>query len=380
MLKICSKCIYDSNVPNIFFDDNGVCNYCYQIEELIDQYGTGNIKGKENFDKILRQIKISGKGKRYDCVIGVSGGTDSSYLLMKAVDWGLRPLAVHYDNTWNAAIATMNISKVTNTFGVDLWTHVVSNKEINDIKRAFINSGVREIDADTDIALAQTMRSAAARFKISYILEGHSFVTEGILPAGDIYFDGGYIADVHKKYGEMSAPSFPNMSFFTFLKWLIIYRQKFIRPFWYLDYDKANARKELSKRAGWEYYGGHHLENIASNFTHTIWLPRRYKTDFRNLTLAADVRSGRLNRDKAIKIYNSPIVEDKELINYVLKRLDISSNQLDDIMRKPKLSWRDFKTYKRRFELLRPLFKLLADANMIPRSFYIKYCFPVESK
>ena len=127
---------------------------------------------------------------------------------MKAVDWGLRPLAVHYDNTWNASTATMNIARFTKTFGVDLWTHVVNNEVADDIKKAFLLAGVREFDADTDIALAQVMRTAAAKFSIKYILEGHSFYTEGISPIGSNYFDGGYVEDIQKKIGKLKPGNF----------------------------------------------------------------------------------------------------------------------------------------------------------------------------
>ena len=193
---------------------------------------------------------------------------------MKAVDWGLRPLAVHYDNTWNASTATMNIARFTKTFGVDLWTHVVNNEVADDIKKAFLLAGVREFDADTDIALAQVMRTAAAKFSIKYILEGHSFYTEGISPIGSNYFDGGYVEDIHKKFGKLKPGNFPNMKFWMFMKWLIFYKQKFIRPVWYIDYNKERAREELIKRTGWKYYGGHHLENMASAFAHKFWLPK----------------------------------------------------------------------------------------------------------
>lgn len=377
---VCTRCVYDASVPNIEFDDAGVCNYCKQIDELVAQYGTGSDVGQKRFDEILGQIKKAGQNKRYDCVIGVSGGTDSSYLIMKAVSWGLRPLAVHYDNTWNSAIATMNIEKVTREFNVDLYTHVVNNKEIDDIKRSLVFSGIREIDADTDIALAQTMRAAAAKYNIKYILEGHSFVTEGILPPGDIYFDGAYVANIHKRYGKISAKSFPNLTFWQFMKWVILYRQKFIRPFWYIDYDKEKAREELIRKVGWEYYGGHHLENAASSFTHKIWLPERFNTDFRNLTLAADVRNAKITREAAIKEYNSEKPQDQELKEFFLGRLNISLNEYDEIKKLPDRTWRDFKTYKKRFESLRFLFKILADAEMIPRSFYLKYCFPIPKK
>ena len=121
-IKICSRCIYDSNITQISFDEHGVCNYCRQIDKLNADYGTGNLKGKEKFKEILELIKKKGKNKKYDCVIGVSGGTDSSFLLIKAIEWGLRPLAVHYDNTWNTSISSENIRKVTSKYNIDLYT------------------------------------------------------------------------------------------------------------------------------------------------------------------------------------------------------------------------------------------------------------------
>ncbi|HYC29463.1 MAG TPA: hypothetical protein VEB42_11610, partial [Chitinophagaceae bacterium] len=159
-------------------------------DELLEQYKTGTKEGEAALHRQIAQIKKAGKNKKYDCVVGVSGGTDSSYTLAKAVEWGLRPLAVHYDNTWNTAIATENIRKVTKALKVDLFTIVVDNKEADDIFRSFFLAGVPELDCSTDIALAETMYRAASKFGIKYILEGHSFIAEGISPMGNNYFDG----------------------------------------------------------------------------------------------------------------------------------------------------------------------------------------------
>ena len=136
-LRICSKCIYDERVSYIAFDENGVCNYCHQLESLKNDYETGTTKGEKQFIKIIEQIKKDGKNKKYDCIVGVSGGTDSSYMLYLAKKHGLRPLAVHYDNTWNSAIATENIRKVLTSLDIDLYTHVTDNKEADDIFRSF---------------------------------------------------------------------------------------------------------------------------------------------------------------------------------------------------------------------------------------------------
>jgi len=377
---MCSRCIYDSNLGAIHFDDDGICNYCHQIDNLEKEYGTGLQKGEDKFNSILAEIKASGKNKKYDCVVGVSGGTDSSYLLMKAKDWGLRPLAVHYDNTWNTAVATMNIEKLTRYCNVDLWTHVVNNKEIDDIKLSFLKAGIREFEADTDIGLVQVIRSAAAAHGVKYILEGHSFITEGLSPVSLNYFDGGYVADVHNKFGQMKRKTFPNLTFLKFLKWSVFYRQKFIRPLWYIKYNKDLAREELMTRTNWQYYNGHHLENRAASFLHTAWLPRRFNLDFRNLTLAADVRRGALKKSEALSIYSEEVKPTDELIRYVKKRLQLTNQEYEEILIGPVRTWQDFKTYKKRFELLRPLFYILAKSNLVPMSFYIKYCFPIEGQ
>ena len=328
--------------------------------------------------QLIEEIKKAGRGRPYDCVVGVSGGTDSSYLLMKAKDWGLRPLAAHYDNTWNSAIATENIRKITSALDVDLYTHVVDNKEVDDIKRAFLFSGVAEFDADTDIALVQVLRTAAAKNSIRYVLEGHSFMTEGISPVGGNYLDGAYVAGIHKKYGQMPMKTFPNMTFFQFMKWVLIYNQRFIRPLWYVEYDKESAQRELEERTGWSYYGGHHLENRASQFAHTVWLPQRFDTDYRNLSLAAKARSGKMDRKQALETYNERQNPDPDLIGHITKRLKISGTEYEEIMSGPKRTFRDFRTYKRWFERLRPLYYVLAKANRVPMSFYLKYCFPIE--
>jgi len=374
---ICSKCIFDESIPNISFDDEGICNYCHQIDDIEKLYQTGKEKGVEKLNTILDTIISNGKNKKYDCVIGVSGGTDSSYLLLKCVEWGLRPLAVHYDNTWNSAIATENIRKVTSKLNIDLFTYVVDNKESDDVFLSFFLSGVTEFDASTDIAYAQVLRKVAAQYKIKYILEGHSFKAEGISPQGNNYFDGKYILDIHRNYGRMKLKTLPVMTFYQFLKWAIVYRQQFIRPLWYIEYSKPEARKRLISETGWKYYGGHHLENRATAFAHKVYLPQKYNIDHRNWSLAAEVRSGVLSRNDALKIYSTPIEPDSELIEYVIKRMGITEEEYKKIMKGAKRTFRDFKTYKKRFERLRPLFYILAKANLVPMSFYLKYCFPL---
>lgn len=378
-VKVCSRCIYDERVPAISFDEAGVCNYCHQIDDLMEQYGTGSAKGEQTFANYIEKIKAAGKGKKYDCVIGVSGGTDSSYMVYLAKQHRLRPLAVHYDNTWNTAIATENIRKVLSALDVDLYTHVIDNKESDDIFRSFFVAGVAEIEAATDLALAEVMYRAAWKYDIKYVLEGHSFVTEGITPVSRNYFDGQYIRSIHHEFGTRSMRSYPLMTFERFIWWSCVARIRKIRPFWYLNYSKEDARSFLECEYGWRYYGGHHLENRMTAFYHGIYLPQKFDTDLRNNTLAARARSGTMTREEAWRQYNVPPVVEEELLAYFKKRLNLSDEEYERIMSESPRSWHEYPTYKKRFERLRPLFAALARANLVPMSFYLKYCFPAKS-
>ena len=176
----------------------------------------------------------------------------------------------------------------------------------------------------------------------------------------------------------MKMKTYPNLTFSQFLKWVLIYRQKFIRPYWYINYSKEEARKILEEKTGWIYYGGHHLENRSAAFFHMVYQPQKFGIDNRNWSLSAQVRRGKISREQAIEIYHSPIGSVDEIIAYVKKRLDLTDDEYEKLMKGKNRSFRDFKTYKKRFEALRPMFFVLAKANLVPMSFYLKYCFPFK--
>ncbi len=375
-VRICTRCIYDERVSAIQFDAAGVCNYCHQSDALQMQYQTGTAAGEAALSGIVDRIRRDGRGKRYDCVIGVSGGTDSSYMVYLAKNLGLRPLAVHYDNTWNSAIATQNIQKVLSALDVDLYTHVVDNKEADDIFRAFFYAGVAEIEASTDLALAETMDRAAWKHRVGYVLEGHSFLTEGITPVGRNYFDGRYIESIHGIFGTRPMRTYPLMTFSRFLFWSTVARIRKIRPFWSVTYTKEDARAFLEREFGWRYYGGHHLENRMTAFCHGIYLPQKFRADMRNNPLAASARMGAISREAAWAEYNTPPTVEEDLLEYFQKRLRLTDDEYRRIMADEPRDWTEFPTYKRRFERMRPLFAILARANLVPMSFYLKYCFP----
>ena len=373
-MKICTRCIYDERVPDISFDENGVCNYCHQIESLKEQYGTGTKRGYAKFWRIVEKIKKSGIHNKYDCIVGVSGGTDSSYLIYLMKRWfDLRPLAVTYDNTWGEPVATQNMKKVLDALNVDLYTYTVDSREADDIFRAFFLSGVAELEASTDLALAEVLYRIANKHDVKYILIGHSFITEGITPLGVNYFDGKYIDSIHKKFGQLPMKIFPLMTFNRFLYWTCVARIKRIRPFWYLDYTKKSARKLLEERFGWEYYGGHHHENKMTKFLQSVYLPQKFNTDLRNNSLCGEVRTGKKLREEAWSEYNMPPSVD-DVVDYFKKRLGFSDEEYNRIMNEPPVHWTEYPTYKKRFELLRPLFYILVKANLVPQSFYMKYC------
>jgi hypothetical protein len=283
---------------------------------------------------------------------------------------------VHYDNTWNSAIAMQNIRKVLHALDVDLYTHVVDNKESDDIFRAFFYAGVPEIEGPTDLALAEVLYRAAAKFGVRYVFEGHSFLTEGIAPLGKNYFDGRYIQSIHRRFGRVPMRTYPLMTFSRFLWWTAAVRIRKIRPFWYINYSKEAARTFLEQACGWEYYGGHHLENRMTAFLHGVYAPVKFGIDYRNQPLSARVRMGTLSRACAWAEYNTPPAVAPDLVEYFRKRLRLSEAEYTRVMNETPRSWRDYPTYKRRFERLRPMFRMLAEANLVPMSFYLKYCFP----
>jgi N-acetyl sugar amidotransferase len=375
MTRMCSRCLYDETIPGIVFDENGVCNYCHIHDQLDKEYPTGP-EGEQKIRALNEKIKINGRGKKYDVIVGVSGGCDSSYLVYLTVNMGLRPLAVHFDNTWDTTVAVENIHDVLKKLDVDLYTYVVDNKEYDDIYRSFLRAGVIDIDAPTDVALAAVLNMVAEKYGVKYIFEGHSFRTEGVAPLGWIYMDAKYVESVQKKYGVYPLKTFPNLWLKDQMRWWVVRGLQKIRPLYYINYIKKDAMALLSKELGWEWYGGHHLENRFTAFTHTYFFPKRYNADTRLLGYAALVRSGQMAREQGLELLSQPQEYDPALIEFVQKRLGFSDEEFRQIITQPKRTYRDFKTYKRTFERMRRFFWLMYKLNRVPKSFYIKFTAP----
>jgi len=370
---VCTRCLYNDSIPNIIFDKNGVCNFCKQNEELEKEYPIGD-EGQLKLVKIIDQIKHRGKNNRYDCIIGVSGGCDSSYMLYRAKEFGLKPLAVNFDNGWGEEIANKNLAIMTNKLNIDFLQIKVDKNELDDIFRSFMLASVPEIDAPSDIGLATALYIAAEAFNIKYIFDGHSFRTESISPPGYFYFDGKYISSIHSLFGKIKSNTFPNMKLIPFLKWMLVKRIKRIRPIYYMDYDKELTKKFLIKEFGWNWYGGHHHENRFTIFCNRYYMPRKFGLDVRVLEYSALVRSGQLSREEAIKRIAEPLPKCEEIIEEVKNRFKFSDTEFKSIMEDTPKSYKSFKTYKDMFRRLRLLFWVGYKMELVPKSFYVKFC------
>lgn len=358
---ICTRCLFDSRVPNIKFDDKGVCSYCHLHDKLNKLYPINNTR----IQTIINQVR--NPRAKYDVVVGVSGGCDSSYMLMKTKEWGLRPLAVHYDNTYNRAVASQNIRRILEHYNIDLETYVVDHNEIDNIYRAFIDAGTPDLEIPTDIGLSATLYNVASKYNIKYIFEGHSFRTEGVCPNGWTYMDSRYIQDVYDSHGPgIPLKSFPHLWLYKQLYWMCYRGIRKIRPLVHINYNKQQAKREL-RSLGWQDYGGSHYENYMSEFFQKFYLPLYGNFIPEWYQYSALVRDGRLNRDETAKFLNNRIF-DNEARNYVQERLGVSS------FFKNKRTSNNYKNYKTIFKILKPLFWLLTTQDLIPRTFYEKYC------
>ena len=373
-IQICSRCIYDSRIPKISFNNYGLCNYCEQYEQMIDKYLTGD-KGMATLEKEVQQVKKDGIGKPYDVVIGVSGGADSSYMLHFAKKkFGLRVLAAHFDNTYNSRIAVENIDRVLDKLNIDLYTHVVDNIQYQKIYKSFFKASVPEIDTPTDIALATVHYDAAEKYGIKHIWEGHSFRTEGISPPGWFYMDAKYIQKLNEKYGDGQLGNLPILWLDKWIKWISVDKIKKFRPLYYMDYNKEEVKKFLTKEYDWQWYGGHHMENRTAYFVNNYYLPKKFGIDLRYSEFSALVRAGLMKRETALKKIKEKKPFDVDILEEIKKRTKTSDEEWEEIMRAKPSHFTEHETYKKTFEEKREFFYDLYKRGFVTRSFYEKFC------
>jgi len=371
----CNRCLYDDTIPGITFDTDGVCSYCHLHDELDAQYPTGEV-GWRHLERMAERLKREGRGKAFDVVVGLSGGCDSSFTLWTAVKLGLRPLAVHFDNSWNTQTAEENMEAVTRGLNVPLVRYKVHPAEFDQINRAFLLSGVRDFEAPTDLGHIAALFRACEDYGVKTFFTGHSFRTEGLAPLGWSYMDAAFVADVCKKYGGPGKfITFPNLWLKDQFRWAWKGIKR-IRPLWWIDHSKEHTKAQLASAFGWKWYGGHHQESEITAFFINYLLPKRWGIDMRILGWSALIRSGQLEREAALKRMAQPPIVDGKVLDKLMVRLGFTEGEMYRVMALPKRTDRDFRTYRKTFRRLRPLFWLLVKRGTFPHSFYIKYCLP----
>ena len=372
MKNICSKCILDNTVPEIYYNTDGVCNYCEMNDEIMKEYPSKD-KGKKLLKSLVNDIKINGKGKKYDCIIGVSGGTDSTYTLYLAKKLGLNPLAVHFDNGWNSEIAVKNIKNATNKLNIDLFTVVANWEEFKDLQIAFLKSSTTDAEVPTDYVIISVLLKVAARENIKYVIEGQASRAEGTTPIGWTYHDGRYLRYIQKRFGNLKSKSYPILSLPMLIYYTFFKRIKMVRPLEYTDYSKEMARKVNIEKLGWKDPGGHHHESIFTKFFQSYYLPKKFDIDKRKRELSAQIRSGHISRKQALKIIAKPYPVEDGIVEYVINKLGLSQNEFQKIMNAEVKSFIDYNTYYPLIQILRFPIKIACKLKFFPHIFYLKY-------
>ena len=343
-MNSCKRCLLDNTVPDIKFNEVGICNYCEKHDVLSNYYDKYLTTEKDYIDKIIFEIKEKGKNKKYDCIVGLSGGTDSTYILYLSKKMGLRPLAVFFDNGWSSETSVSNIKNAIDKLGVDLVTYVVDWEEFKNLQLSFLKASVPCIEVPTDIAISGTLYKIAKEQGVKYILNGMSFRTEGTVPLDWSFIDGTYVKNVQKQFGTKKIKSYPmftifDMAYFTFIK-----KIKMVPLLNYIEYDKGEARKTLEKELNWKYYGGHHYENLYSAWAFGVYTPLKFNIDKRKVSLSGPVRTGKLSRELALKEIALKPNLDESLTEYVLKKIELSYEEYNLILNSENKSFRNYKT------------------------------------
>lgn len=367
--RICSRCVMDTSDPEIQFDEQGVCNHCNEYDRLIKQRVLEGETGRRYLERLVEQIKREGHGKPYDCVMGVSGGVDSTYVAyMAKKEFGLRPLAVHMDNGWDSELAVKNIEETLKRLGIDLYTNVLDWEEFKDLQLAFLKASTPDSEIPSDHAIWAVIGDMAEKLKVRYILSGFNVRTETHLPRAwsQGHFDWKYIQNVHRQFGEDRLKTFPHQGFLTYYRRLLTLRRVDILN--YLDYNKQQAMQILERELGWKYYGGKHHESIYTRFYQGYILPMKFGYDKRRSHLSSQVCSGEFSRETALAELEKPAyapTQQEEDREYVAKKLGVNASEFDAIMDLPRKSYWDYPSYGRVLEG-----PLLGRAYHVLRDFY----------
>ena len=359
----CSRCIMDTTDPEISFNIQGVCNHCitYDIkarEELLSQEERESL-----LNQVVTTMKDAGKGKPYDCIIGVSGGVDSTYVAYLVKKLGLRPLAIHLDNGWNAELAVHNIEKFLKILDIDLHTHVINWEEFKDLQLSFFKSSIPNLEIPTDHAITAILYKLASKYGISYIITGSNISTEAVMPAswmgGNQIQSYTLINNIHRKFGSKPLKTFPKIGLFGFVWHTFVRKKKLINILNYFDYNKDNAKHLIQEELGWVDYGYKHFESIFTRFFQGYILPQKFNMDKRLPHFSSLILSGQMTRDEALKALEKPVYPEtllQEDMEFLLKKWSLTQETFNKYMAMPPKTYKEYGDMSWLFDNTKSLF------------------------
>lgn len=340
----------DTSDPDIIFDADGVCNHCKEADWRIKNILHDPDKD-DKLKQLIAKIKVEGQGKPYDCIIGVSGGLDSTYVAYLVHKLGLRPLAVHLDNGWNTEVSVRNIKKTLECLAIDLFTYEIKWEEFKDLQLSFLRASVPHVEHPTDHAILAILHKVAAMHGIKYILRGSNISTEShsVKSWSGGQRDWKYIKSIHEKFGKVRLKTYPRLSGFQIFYYQKILKHQDISILNYVSYTREEAMKIIETELGWTYYGGKHYESLFTKFFQAYILPVKFGIDKRRMHLSALITTGQITRDQAMnEIQNElyPLDEFNEEKMYVLNKLGLSKLEFKQIMELPPKKFEDYPSYE----------------------------------
>ncbi len=361
--RICTRCIMDSSDPNIVFNNQGVCNHCFEFEKNFKKFGFDPNKSPIKLKQIIEKIKQEGKNRQYDCILGVSGGVDSSYLLHLAVSYGLRVLAIHVDAGWNTEVAVNNIKLLCEKLNVDLHTIVIDWNTIKELQRAYMYSGLPNLDIPQDHVFIAAVYEYSRRYRIKYILNGSNIATEGILPKSWGYSNNDFVSikaifNKFKRFKNTNLKKYPHYGLIKYL--FFVSKLKKINMLNYIAYTKKEAISTLHNIYGWKYYGGKHFESRFTRFFQSYYLPKKFGYDKRRAHISSLIVNGEISRENALKeISDLSFYSEKQMIedrSYILKKLEIPLKDWEEvIMNGPKRTEDDYPNNKKHLAIIKKI-------------------------
>ena len=357
--RICTICVMDTSDSKIIFDENGVCDHCNTFKNSIQPFWHTDFRGKIKLETLVKKIKIEGQGKDFDCMMGMSGGIDSSFLLYKMVtEFGLRPLVFHVDAGWNSQIAVNNIERLVDGLGLDLYTEVINWEEMKDLQLAFFKSGVPHIDVPQDHAFFATMYKFASKYKIKTILTGGNYSTECVRnPLEWMYYqsDSIQLNDIYKKHGTGKLSDYPVTDILWHKVWLPYFKGiKLYRPLDFIPYNKDEAMQILVDKFGYQKYPQKHFESRFTRFYEGFWLPKRFGYDTRKVQFSSLILTNQMTREESLeKLKNESYTDEqiKEDFEYVSNKLGITTEELWSYFHAPKKTFKDYKSQENMYNI-----------------------------